>query len=234
MSKSSTDISGLSYAPYSNRNEYYYVIGKSGTAYPGVRIENASYPLTIPAAQGAVCSCLGNDDKPVGIVFSESGKKSHKIWVDLLDLKILDAIPEDSLVYDPLIKKVENITNTLKDLCSFVVAEESHFEVTALLKTTAGYIPGVNVEFPEWNLGLCAERVALSRAISAGYTDFLGMHIYAPHSEYISPCGACRQVLFELMPDQFLNLHHDEHSQSSHLTAHLLPNGFTSSSLKNT
>ncbi|MDX1642632.1 MAG: hypothetical protein R3220_13095 [Balneolaceae bacterium] len=135
-------------------------------------------------------------------------------------------------MYQPVIKKVENVHQVLKDLCESTVSDQSDFPVTALLQISNGYIPGVNVEFEEWNLGLCAERVALSRAFAAGFTEFSGMHIYAPKSDYISPCGACRQVIFELMPGNILELHHDDESISRHFVSHLLPNGFTSRSLK--
>lgn len=208
------------------------IIGKSGVCYPGVRVENVSYPLTIPAIQAAICSCLGNKDQPVSIIESQDSKKYSQFWIQKFNLQKLDEIPESVSLFDPVIEKVDDIKKHLKDLCDFSVSDKSNFPVTALLKTSNGYIPGVNIEFEEWNLGLCAERVALARAIASGYSEFLGMHIYAPKSEFISPCGACRQVLFELMPGQMVELHHDDQSLSRHLVAHLLPHGFTTSSLK--
>lgn len=195
-------------------------------------MENISYPLTITADQAAICSCLGNGDHPVAMLNSSRSKVLSEFWSEKLNLQELETIPGDSEMYDPLIKEVEDINQSLKDLCKSTISYQSGFPVTALLKTAGGYIPGVNVEFDDWNLGLCAERVALTRALASGFSDFLEIHIYAPKSEYISPCGACRQVLFELMPDQVVNLHHDDQSLSRHLVSHLLPHGFTSSSLK--
>lgn len=195
-------------------------------------MENISYPLTIPADQAAICSCLGNGDHPVAMMNSSQSPALSEFWSEKLKLRKLETIPENTKMYDPLIKEVDDINQCLKDLCKSTISDQSNFPVTALLKTAGGYIPGVNIEFEEWNLGLCAERVALSRALASGYSEFLGMHVYAPKSEYISPCGACRQVLFELMPDQELELHHDDQSLSRHLVSHLLPLGFTSSSLK--
>lgn len=200
--------------------------------YSGVRIENSSFPLTIPAVQAAVCSCFGNRDKPAAIVENNSGKKISEFWIQAFDLKRIKEVSENSKLYEPLIENIENVIDPLKNLCKITVSDKSNFPVAALLKVGGGFIPGVNIEFEEWNLGLCAERVALSRALASGYTELLGIHIYAPKSEYISPCGACRQVLNELMPDQMVELHHDEESQSRHFISHLLPNGFTTNSLK--
>lgn len=232
MNKDSSDISSLVYAPYSSRQESCYIAGKSGCCYPGVRVENISFPLTIPAVQAAVCSCLANQDEPVSIIQQNTNSQFSDSWINKFKLTERDTFPDDSSVYDPLIKEVEDIKASLKKLCDLSVADHSNFPVTALLKTDKGFIPGVNVEFDEWNLGLCAERVAISRALAAGYSNFLEMHIYAPKTEYISPCGACRQVLFELMPDQMIKLYHNDHSVSAHFISHLLPNGFTSSSLR--
>ncbi len=200
--------------------------------YPGVRVENVSFPLTIPAIQSGVCSCLGNEDEPVGVITTNSRDDISDFWVQTFHLKIMDEVPGDSPMYDPRIERVNDMTTQLKKLCELSVSDRSGFPVSALLKTESGFIPGVNIEFEQWNLGLCAERVALSRAIAAGYTEFHGMHIYAPKSDYISPCGACRQVLFELMPDQEIELHHDDESTSRHIVSHLLPYGFTTNSLK--
>lgn len=232
MKKTQADISSFSYTPYSNSGEYCYILGKLGVVYPGVRVENISFPLTIPAVQGAICSCLANGDEPVSIIQSQKTQKISESWIKKFQLDELKVIPENASVFDPLIKKIGDIKKKLRELCEYSVCDESNFPVTALLKTNKGYISGVNIEFKEWNLGLCAERLALSRAVASGYTDFFGMHVYAPKSDYISPCGACRQVLFELMPDQMVELHHDDQSLSRHLVTHLLPNGFTTSSLK--
>jgi len=155
-----------------------------------------------------------------------------EFWTQTFQLKTLDRLPDDSVLYDPLIDGINDVTGQLKNLCEKSVSDRSGFPVSALLETQQGYIPGVNIEFEQWNLGLCAERVAIARAIAAGFNEFKGIHIYAPKSEFISPCGACRQVLYEFMPEQVAQLHHDDDTKSSHFVSHLLPNGFTTNSLK--
>lgn len=232
MKEFNFDISPGSYSPYSEKQESCLILGASGMIYPGVRVENVSFPLTIPAIQAGVCSCLGNKDEPVAVINNHSQDHTSDFWVQTFNLKKIDEVPDESTFYDPLIEEIDDIISHLKKLCEMSVSDKSGFPVTALLKTEDGFIPGVNIEFEEWNLGLCAERVALSRAIAAGYEEFRGMHIYAPKSDYISPCGACRQVLFELMPDQEIQLHHDDQSKTRHIISHLLPNGFTTNSLK--
>ncbi len=227
MNSSKSDIKNRSYSPYSGREAFCYVEGKSGMFYPGVRVENISFPLTISAVQGAICSCLANRDQPVAIICDDPDFTSNRLWFDEFDLKIYETFPDMPAVYDPLIKKIDDVKETLQELCKSSVSSQSGFPVSALLVTSKGYVPGVNIEFSEWNLGLCAERVAITRAIVSGYSDFLEMHIYAPKSDYCSPCGACRQVLFEHMPKQMVALHHDEQSTSRHFISHLLPNGFT-------
>lgn len=232
MSNPKSDIASLSYTPYSNSGEFCLIQGESGLYYAGVRIENISFPLTIPANQAAICSCLGNGDHPVAILDSSRSHKLSYFWIEKFGLNELENNPDNQNLFDPLIRTLDDVQLQLKELVEFTYTDESNFPVAALLKTSHGFIPGVNVEFEEWNLGLCAERVAISRALASGYSDFECMHIYAPNSDYISPCGACRQVLYELMPNQELQLHHDDHSLSRHTVSHLLPHGFTSSTLK--
>jgi cytidine deaminase len=84
----------------------------------------------------------------------------------------------------------------------------SQFPVgAALLGAQGQVILGCNVENISFGLTNCAERSALFAAISQGLPprSFRAMAIYAPKIELISPCGACRQVLLELMaPDALI------------------------------
>ncbi|TWI50884.1 cytidine deaminase [Pseudomonas duriflava] len=74
----------------------------------------------------------------------------------------------------------------------------------ALLTAQGGVVRGCNVENISYGLTNCAERSALFSAVSQGLPprSFKAIAVYAPNVELISPCGACRQVLIELMaPD---------------------------------
>ncbi|XP_040015045.1 cytidine deaminase b [Xiphias gladius] len=75
----------------------------------------------------------------------------------------------------------------------------SKFRVgAALLTPDNSVITGCNVENACYNLGLCAERNAISRAVSEGYRTFKAIAIASDLSDqFISPCGGCRQFMRE-------------------------------------
>lgn len=84
----------------------------------------------------------------------------------------------------------------------------SHFPVGAAVRDAAGHIyVGCNVENASFGLTQCAERSALAAAIADGARP-ASLHclvIYTPGTEACSPCGACRQVMHELMaPDSLV------------------------------
>lgn len=95
-----------------------------------------------------------------------------------------------------------------------------------------GYYEGVNVEVSDWSMGLCAERIAIAKAKADGHSKFESMDVHTLKGEFSSPCGACRQVVTEMMPYHELRLFHADGSLSEHLSADLLPFSFKSSSLK--
>ena len=81
-------------------------------------------------------------------------------------------------------------------------APYSHFKVGAALETDDGrIITGCNVENATYGLTVCAERVALFKAISEGARRFRRMAVAADTEKLTPPCGACRQVLWELCGD---------------------------------
>jgi homotetrameric cytidine deaminase len=222
-----------SYSPYSGIDELCLVQGKSGLVYPGVRIENSSFPLTISSIQSAVSSCLANQDQPESYWHGDQEPELINYWVDEYQIKKnheLESTSESAL-YNPYINEVSDLEDRLSELCEQAVTPNSNFSVSALLETERGYVPGVNVEGSSWALGLCAERVAISRAIAAGSGDFLSMYIMAPKSNFCSPCGACRQVIHEFMPKKQIHLYHNENQKTIHVAEHLLPYAFTANSL---
>jgi cytidine deaminase len=76
-------------------------------------------------------------------------------------------------------------------------APYSKFRVGAALLTATGKVfTGVNVENASYGLTICAERVAVGAAVSAGERRLVAIACVAPSAD-LSPCGACRQVLAE-------------------------------------
>jgi cytidine deaminase len=82
------------------------------------------------------------------------------------------------------------------------VAPYSRFKVGAALMTDTGeIITGANVESASYGLTCCAERVALFKALTAGQRRFVAVAIVARMTGGATPCGACRQLLYEFAPD---------------------------------
>ena len=80
-------------------------------------------------------------------------------------------------------------------------APYSGFSVGAALVTDSGeVVTGVNIENASFGLSICAERVAVFRAVAAGHRRIAAVAVAGPAAD-VSPCGACRQVLAEFGDD---------------------------------
>lgn len=107
------------------------------------------------------------------------------------------------------------------------VAPFSHFPVGAALETKSGKIySGCNIEVSSYSLTMCAERVAIFKAISEGETEFRTLVVVANTKEFCPPCGACRQVLAEYAPEIKIVLLNSQ-GETTHTTiSNLLPEAF--------
>lgn len=109
---------------------------------------------------------------------------------------------------DQLSSEQQHLIEAAKVAAQATWSPYSNFPVGAALLTTNGdVIHGCNVENISYGLTNCAERSALFAAVSQGQPprSFKAMAVYASKVELISPCGACRQVLVELMaPDALI------------------------------
>jgi cytidine deaminase len=82
------------------------------------------------------------------------------------------------------------------------VAPFSRFKVGAALETADGTIvTGCNVENATYGLTICAERVAMFKALSDGHRRFRRAAVVADTIAPTPPCGACRQILWEFAGD---------------------------------
>jgi cytidine deaminase len=78
------------------------------------------------------------------------------------------------------------------------VAPFSHFLVGAALQTKAGKVfTGCNIESASYGLTVCAERVAIWKALSEGERDFTDLVVVADTETLTPPCGTCRQIIWE-------------------------------------
>jgi cytidine deaminase len=81
-------------------------------------------------------------------------------------------------------------------------AHYSHFMVGAALETSDGVVVGgCNIENATYGLTLCAERVALVKALSDGHSIFTRIAVVADTDTPTPPCGPCRQLLWEYCGD---------------------------------
>lgn len=82
------------------------------------------------------------------------------------------------------------------------VARFSGFKVGAALQTADGTIvTGCNIENATYGLTVCAERVAMFKALSEGHREFVAVAVVADTHDPTPPCGACRQILWEFGGD---------------------------------
>ena len=104
------------------------------------------------------------------------------------------------------------------------VAPYSNFKVGAALETADGtVITGVNVENATYGLTVCAERVAMFKAISEGHHRFTRIAIVADTDAPTPPCGACRQILWEFGGDLEIHLANLSVDKGTYRLKDLLP-----------
>ncbi|MDU9393074.1 cytidine deaminase [Pseudomonas japonica] len=108
----------------------------------------------------------------------------------------------------------------------------SEFPVgSALLTADGAIIRGCNVENVSYGLSNCAERSALFNAISQGLApgSFKALLVYARGLPVISPCGACRQVMIELLDPEcpVIGVGHDATATRHWTVGQLLPGAFS-------
>lgn len=233
------DLQERCYTPYSERNQVSVVLGESGTLYPGVRLENISFPLSIDAVQAALFSCLSEGDTPWEVILPDDPCSDFlagtelRFWEDIFGIACVRHAQPSGDHPPRFFQTGEDPpgVQALKKLTQRCIIPYSSFPVAALLRTECGFFSGVNIEVRDWQKGLCAERVAIAKARAAGAVSFHEIHVYAPQSDYVSPCGACRQVLNEHMGDASMFLYHSESETTRLAVADLLPYQFTAGRL---
>ncbi|XP_026885702.2 cytidine deaminase-like [Electrophorus electricus] len=157
---------------------------------------------------------------------------------------------QQSKMADSKVKQelLDATTTSLKSNCSeistlirqaleakkFAYCPYSKFRVGAALITHDGTVfTGCNVENACYNLGICAERTAISKAVSEGFRDFKAIAIASDlREQFISPCGGCRQFMREFGASWDVYLSKPDGSYMEKTVEELLPESFGPEDLK--
>ncbi|MFN3596676.1 MAG: cytidine deaminase [Rubricoccaceae bacterium] len=241
------------YAPYSRAPAAVALLLSDGTVVTGARMENASYPLTIPALQAAwararaagrqdfVAAAASRPFEPAELAFLR--ETSRRDWTatgfGLATVQGL-AAPEPSALLSPFMDRTRPASDAAGlalalEAASRAAAVVSRFPVGCVLELADGrLVAGANVEHPsDWTRGLCAERVALSAALVGHAEALRRIYLACPHAPGATPCGGCRQVLAERAPGVPVVLWQGEgHAPVQTTPEALLPGAFAGADLR--
>lgn len=130
-------------------------------------------------------------------------------------------------------KTQKDLVKAALDAREKAFAPHSNFKVGAALRTKGGKIfTGCNIESASYGLTVCAERVAIWKAVSEGENEFAEIAVAADTEKLTPPCGACRQIIWEFcgdIPVIFTNL---KNETEIFQMKDLLPRAFDSKFLK--
>lgn len=120
-------------------------------------------------------------------------------------------------------------------LLDIAYAPYSNFHVAAIIETKDGkYIPGVNVENASYGASICAERNAITSAITMGYKkgDFKNIYVMVSGEKLSTPCFICRQVISEFFDkDSLIILMDKDGKEERHTVSEMCPFPFDDSDL---
>jgi cytidine deaminase, homotetrameric len=109
----------------------------------------------------------------------------------------------------------------------------SNFKVGAALRTKGGKIyAGCNIESASYGLTVCAERVAIWKAVSEGESEFTEIAVVVDTENLTPPCGACRQIIWEFCGDVPVTLANLQGTTETLKMSELLPRAFDTKFLK--
>ncbi len=239
--------------PYSSRCESAVILLSDGSCVPGVRVESASFSLTIPAIMNAVAAAvsLGRSDV-VALVQSRAFLPEEHAYLlgspfDGLVRTAPDAyaapefeLPAPTGILDPSVavgatSRAEEGIRKARTAATKAYVPESGFPVGCVIETSTGaFVPGVNVENRDWTRVLCAERTALGSVMSYDLGSVKAVYLSCLKDPAGTPCGACRQLLSELAPQSTLWMDRGEGAPESSDPMRLLPGSFTGWSIKRT
>ncbi len=108
----------------------------------------------------------------------------------------------------------------------------SNFPVGAALLCADGTVyTGCNIEGASYGNAICAERTALCKAVSEGKRDFITLAVTANTEDFCTPCGICRQMLYEFSPNMRVLCGDRDGRYAAHTLKELLPCAFSAKDL---
>ncbi|SFA38242.1 cytidine deaminase [Parageobacillus thermantarcticus] len=129
--------------------------------------------------------------------------------------------------------RTNELIDEAKKAREYAYVPYSKFKVGAALLTKDGKVyRGCNIENAAYSVCNCAERTALFKAYSEGDTEFVALAVVADTARPVPPCGACRQVIFELCPSDMKVILANLKGDIAELTVkELLPKAFSAEDL---
>ena len=240
-----------SYVPYTGTPEAAALLLSDGQWVPGVRVENAAYPLLVPPLLAAyyAARCAGRADVVAAVQTGPFPADAAAVLSAALGRSFRLVTPstliaEGAVVPTPggLLAPFLDAPPPADDAEGVALAEadarrahvpESGFPVGCVLEAADGrLVPGCNVEHVDWTRGLCAERVALATARSYGIAALRRLYLACPKAPDATPCGACRQVLAELAPGVPVVMGRGADAPEATTPERLLPGAFSGAALQ--
>ncbi|MEF3244710.1 MAG: cytidine deaminase [Caldisericaceae bacterium] len=130
--------------------------------------------------------------------------------------------------------QLEDLIKEAFNAMDFAYVPYSQFKVGAALLTKSGKVfTGCNIENSSYGATVCAERVAIFKAVSSGEKDFDTIVIATNTNEPSPPCGICRQVMSEFSSELKIVLVNNKGKIIETNLKELLPLSFTKDNLKN-
>lgn len=247
------------YTPFSREPVAAVLLCEDGMMVPGVRVESASFSLSLPALLNAYTTAVsvGRSQQILGLALSRTLQPSDVAYVrSLIGVPLEPAandlwlrggrvgdMPEPTSVVDPRLSGNADLSGTddasiekgidlAREAAQRALVPSSNFHVGAVLETPGGDLfPGANVEHPDWARILCAERNAAGTARTYGQPAARRIFLTCVDDAQGTPCGACRQVLAELTPDAALWMDRHEKPAEHATPESLLPRFFQGQSL---
>lgn len=236
--------------PYSNRPDAALLVLSDGRWIPGVRVESASFSLSISALLNAVTTAFAAGRTDVSaVLLSRPFLPEEHLAMQYPPLDMLAQVGPDSYSAAdrpfPVLRTEwdprqggdaplgpEAGIRLARSAARNAYVPESDFPVGCVLETAAGFlISGVNIEHRDWSRVLCAERNVLGTAVSYGFEDAQTLYLSCLRDPSGTPCGACRQLISELAPRSTLWMDRGEQPAEQSHPRTLLPGSFTGSSI---